>query len=102
LQSYAGFIEILPAVPAEWKDISFENLRAEGAFLVSIKKTNGRVSEVKIVSEKGGNTRVKLPFKTWTATAQKDIKIKDTHDGFISLNCKPGAMLVLKNTDSRM
>ncbi len=98
LQSYAGFIEILPAVPAEWRDVSFENLRTEGAFLVSVKKTSGRVNEVKIVSVKGGNTRLKLPFKTWAATAQKDVKITNTNDGFISLNCKPGAMLVLENT----
>jgi alpha-L-fucosidase 2 len=97
LQSYAGFIEILPAVPSEWKDISFENLRAEGAFLVSVKQTGGHVSEVKIISEKGGNTRLKLPFKTWNAVIKKDVKVKDTGDGFISLSCKPGAVLVLKN-----
>jgi hypothetical protein len=102
IQSYAGFIEILPAVPAEWKNISFENLRTEGAFLVSIKKELGKVDEVKIVSVKGGNTKLKLPFETWTATAQKDVKIANTGDGFISLNCKPGAILVLKNTAGKM
>jgi len=97
LQSYAGFIEIFPAVPAEWKDISFENLRAEGAFLVSVKKTGGQVNEVKIVAEKGGNTKLKLPFKTWLTASNNGVKIKDTANGFISLNCKPGAVLVLKN-----
>jgi alpha-L-fucosidase 2 len=99
LQSYAGFIEIMPAVPAEWAAISFENLRAEGAFLVSVKKEGGQVNEVKIVSEKGGSTRLKLPFKTWVASSKKDVKIKDTNDGFISLSCQPGAVLVLRNGD---
>ncbi|WP_449436431.1 glycosyl hydrolase family 95 catalytic domain-containing protein [Pedobacter steynii] len=42
LQSYAGFIEIMPAIPAEWKDASFKNLRTEGAFLVSAKKKTDR------------------------------------------------------------
>jgi len=97
LQSYAGFIEILPAVPPEWKNISFENLRTEGAFLVSVKKTDGQVNEVKIVSEKGGNTRLKLPFKTWAAVTKKDVSIKNTGDGFITLTCKPGAVLILRN-----
>ncbi len=97
IQSYAGFIEILPAVPAGWADISFENLRAEGAFLVSIKKAGGAVTEIKIVSEKGGNTKLKLPFKNWVATVNKDVKIKDTDNGFIRISCKPGAVLVLKN-----
>src|SRR5512141_200585 len=40
LQSYAGFIEVFPAIPAAWKDVSFTTLRAEGAFLVSAKKIN--------------------------------------------------------------
>lgn len=99
LQSYAGFIEVLPAVPSTWKDISFENLRTEGAFLVSVKKTNGQVNEVKIVSEKGGSTKLKLPFTTWSAAIKKDVKIKDTADGFISLSCKPGGVIVLRNSD---
>jgi alpha-L-fucosidase 2 len=97
IQSYAGFIEIMPAVPAEWKDISFESLRTEGAFLVSAKKTEGQVAEVKIVSEKGGNTKLKLPFKTWAAVSQKGVKVTDTGNGFINLNCEPGAVLILKN-----
>ncbi|ULT23414.1 hypothetical protein KUH03_30110 [Sphingobacterium sp. E70] len=54
LQSYAGFIEIMPAVPAAWKNIAFDQLRAEGAFLVSAKRVDGLVSEVKIYAEKGG------------------------------------------------
>ena len=97
LQSYAGFIEIMPAVPVEWKDIAFEKLRAEGAFLVSVKKTGGQVEEVKIVSEKGGNTKLKLPFKTWFATIKKGVTISNVNEGFINLTFKPGATLVLKN-----
>jgi hypothetical protein len=97
LQSYAGFIEIMPAIPSAWKDVSFENLRTEGAFLVSVKKAGGQVDEVKILSEKGGTTKLKLPFKTWYAATKKDVVVKQTDDGFISLTCKPGAILVLKN-----
>lgn len=97
LQSYAGFIEVMPAVPTEWKDISFENLRAEGAFLISIKKLDGQIDEIKIVAEKGGNTKLKLPFKTFFVVSKKDVVIKSTEDGFIILTCKPGGVIVLKN-----
>jgi alpha-L-fucosidase 2 len=97
LQSYAGFIEIMPAIPSEWKTVSFENLRAEGAFLVSAKKEGGQVDEVKIVSEKGGVIKLKLPFRTWYTTAQKDVVVNRAEDGFVSLTCKPGAVFVLKN-----
>jgi len=97
LQSYAGFIEVMPAVPSNWQDISFNDLRTEGAFLVSAKKVAGQIDEVKIVSEKGGSTKLKLPFTKWVAAIKRDVRITDTHYGFITLNCKPGAVLLLKN-----
>lgn len=99
LQSYAGFIEIMPAVPSSWHDISFDDLRAEGAFLVSAKKVAGRIDEVNIVSEKGGSTKLKLPFEKWKAIGNRGFKISDTHNGFITLASKPGAILTLKNID---
>ncbi|MFL9483850.1 glycosyl hydrolase family 95 catalytic domain-containing protein [Chitinophagaceae bacterium LWZ2-11] len=97
LQSYAGFINVMPAVPDEWKDISFEQLRTEGAFLISAKKKDGQIDEVKIVSEKGGSVKLKKPFKTWFATDAKSVAAKDTQDGFIVLTCKPGGSIVLRN-----
>ena len=97
LQSYAGFIDIMPAIPANWDNAAFENLRTEGAFLVSAKKDGSQVAEVKIVSEKGGTTRLKLPFKTFYAASNKGFVIKNTGDGFLRLNSQPGSVLVLKN-----
>lgn len=97
LQSYAGFIEIMPAVPQSWQDVSFDKLRAEGAFLVSAKKQNGRIAEVKIVAEKEGTTLVKLPFKKWKAiSARNIISSKADSDEFIELKCKPGGSIVLQ------
>ena len=54
LQSHDGIIKIFPAIPDHWKDVSFDRLRAEGAFIISAKRTNGKVSELQIFSEKGG------------------------------------------------
>lgn len=97
LQSYEGLIQIFPAVPAQWQNISFENLRAEGAFLVSATKENGAVTQLKIVAEKGGKTRVKLPFKTWVAKQNTGVETKVVEGGFMQLNCKPGAIIVFEN-----
>jgi hypothetical protein len=96
LQSYAGFIEIMPAVPAEWENIGFEDLRAQGAFLVSAKRSAGAIEEVKIIAEKGGSTKLKLPFKNWTISTSKGVTAKDTQDGFVTLSCEPGGIIVLK------
>lgn len=97
LQSYAGFIEVMPAIPGAWNDVSFENLRAEGAFLLSAHKDGGQVAEVKIVAEKGGSTRLKLPFKTYIAASNKGFVIKNNGNGLLELTATPGAVLLLKN-----
>ncbi|MBN2592342.1 MAG: glycoside hydrolase N-terminal domain-containing protein [Sedimentisphaerales bacterium] len=62
LQSYSGKIRLFPAVPADWKDISFKTLRAEGAFLVSSERRDGQTQTVTIISEKGGVCRLENPF----------------------------------------
>ncbi len=97
LQSYAGFIEIMPAVPGEWKDVSFENLRAEGAFLVSAQKKNGRIEEVKISAEKGGDTRIMLPFEQWEIVAQNGVETGKAGDGKLAIRSTPGGYVVLRN-----
>lgn len=98
LQSYAGFIEIAPAVPASWQDLSFKSLRAEGAFLVSAVKVNGRFSEVRIVSEKGGATRLKIPFAGgYRVVSRKGMVVKDEGDGFLKLRAAAGGEMVVKS-----
>jgi hypothetical protein len=97
LQSYAGFIEIMPAVPAAWKDISFTRLRAEGAFLIDARKENGIMTHVKIVAEKGGNTTLKLPFEKWKIISAKGITVNNMRDGYIELHCAQGGDIVLGN-----
>jgi len=62
LQSHSDTIQVFPAVPDNWKEVSFENLRAEGAFLVSAQRKNGRTKEVLIKSLAGARCRVLNPF----------------------------------------
>jgi len=53
LQSWGDRIRIFPAVPGAWPDISFHDLRAEGAFLVSAVRKDGKASWVRIKSLAG-------------------------------------------------
>jgi hypothetical protein len=41
LQSWGGKIRVFPATPEKWGDVAFEDLRTQGAFLVSAKKQGG-------------------------------------------------------------
>lgn len=61
LQSQTGVIRLFPAVPSSWKDVSFEGLRARGAFIVSAKMEGGRLTSVRVFSEKGGRFAVEVP-----------------------------------------
>ena len=100
LQSYAGFIEVFPAVPDSWKDISFKTLRTEGAFLVSAKKKNGQVTEIKIFAEKGGTIKLKLPFKSWSLSSLHDAKVNN-QTSIISLKVEPNEEILLVKSDDK-
>jgi hypothetical protein len=54
-----GPIRIFPALPSAWKDVEFRDLRAEGAFLVSAKRSGGKTEWVRIKSLAGEPCRVR-------------------------------------------
>ena len=95
IQTKSGHIEIFPALPASWKDVSFKTLRTEGAFLVSAKREGGVVAEVKMTAEQGGTLRMKLPFKTFFITnLQKKYKLEN---GVLEVEMKKGETIIIKN-----
>lgn len=61
LQSYDGVVTVFPAIPSEWKDVSFTKLRAIGAFLVSAEMKNGKLIHLEVFSEKGQKLRIAFP-----------------------------------------
>jgi alpha-L-fucosidase 2 len=58
-----GVTRLFPSIPADWRAASFEGLRVEGGFLVSAAMTDGRVTEVRVMSEQGGHLRLRNPFR---------------------------------------
>ena len=79
LQSNTGTVRVFPALPSDWKDVSFSSLRAVGAFLVSAEMKDGAVTKVKVHSEKGGHLSIILPGdqapREFETTAGQDIDI---------------------------
>lgn len=51
-------ISILPNIPKGWKNFSFNNVLAEGAFWISAQVRNGSVEKIKVISKKGGLLRL--------------------------------------------
>jgi alpha-L-fucosidase 2 len=59
VQSHAGEIHLLPALPAEWKSGKVRGLKVRGGFTVDIEWEDGQLKNVNIFSELGGNCRVR-------------------------------------------
>jgi alpha-L-fucosidase 2 len=61
LQSVGDILRVFPAWPKE-QDAKFENLRAQGGFLVSAEQQDGKVTKLQIVSTVGGQLRLLDPW----------------------------------------
>jgi len=59
IQSHGDLIRVFPAVPDGWRDAVFHNLLAEGAFLVSAARRDGRTLWVRVKSLAGEPCRIR-------------------------------------------
>lgn len=90
LQSHTGTLRVFPAIPAAWRDVSFDKLRAMGAFLVSAEKVAGQVRHIRIYPEQGGRLRLAIPAGCEVASVtgnsgevrrEEDVLLMDTRKG---------------------
>jgi alpha-L-fucosidase 2 len=58
VQSHAGVIELLPALPAAWPNGSVRGLRVRGGFVVDITWQEGKLTEATICSLRGNVCRI--------------------------------------------
>ena len=93
LQSHTGIVHIFPAIPEAWQNVSFDNLRTVGAFLVSARRESGDLISVSIESEKGGKFKMKNTFSTDEIQTEKEIQIVNE---MIVIDMKPGERVLLK------
>ena len=97
LQSYSGAIQVFPAIPDDWEEASFENLRAEGAFLVSATREAGETNQVVLSSEKGGLCRLTNPFGEEDAVlTQPDSPERVLSGEVLEIRMTPGQTVRLK------
>ena len=77
LQSHAGEISLLPALPESWKDGAVSGLRARGGYEVSIRWQDGRMTACEIKSLLGHPFTVRYAGQTkdFTLAAGKTLKL---------------------------
>jgi len=85
IQSHADVINIFPAVPDVWKDVSFMNLRTEGAFLVTAARENGITKFFSIESLAGEPCIIKSDIKVDSLLTSPHVKMTKISDYVFSV-----------------
>ena len=96
IQSHTGIIHIFPALPNDWKDVRFHQLRTEGAFLVSATMESGSLINVNIKSEKGGVLKIKNSFQKGEFNSSVKYEINDNGVIVIDTDISDSINLTLK------
>lgn len=100
IQSHAGFIEIMPAIPAHWKNCSFKQFRTEGAFLVSAERLEGSLKTIQVKATVRGPLKIKMN-RNWQWRATGGLQSPQLKDGYFTAVVSKGTVIEFKNTENK-
>jgi alpha-L-fucosidase 2 len=82
IQSHEGFIELLPALPAEWPSGKFYGVKARGGFEVDFEWENEELTRIVVVSTAGKMCKILLPagYKEFETEKGKSYVVLNNHD----------------------
>ncbi len=95
LQSGGGAIRVFPAVPGEWQEVAFHDLRAEGAFLVSAGRRGGRTRWVRVRSLAGETCRLRPGFDGAFRHAPETVVLREAAPGVFEVDLARDAEVIL-------
>lgn len=87
----SSIIRIFPAVSEKWKDVRFDDLRAEGGFRVSAERRDGKTRQIRIIAEREAVLRLRDPFNG--AEAKWSRIPTQREDGVLELRLGSGEVL---------
>ncbi|MFH5181367.1 glycosyl hydrolase family 95 catalytic domain-containing protein [Paenibacillus sp. TAB 01] len=104
LQSWGDKIRVFPALPQEWKDVAFHDLRAEGAFLISAVRSGGRTSYIRVKSLAGEPCRLQTDWSLGDgeqvcAASEAPVTVSGLGGGLYELGLKQGEEVILYLSD---
>jgi alpha-L-fucosidase 2 len=90
MQSWGDTIRVFPALPAAWKETAFQDLRAEGAFLVSAARHDGRTTLVAVTSLAGTPVILRTGMTGAKVVAPRPEAVSRTAEGTFRLTLAKG------------
>jgi alpha-L-fucosidase 2 len=93
LQSHAGEISFLPALPKAWANGLVTGLRARGAVEVDLSWANGKATSVVLRAKANGEHKLRPPHGqkiVWVTDGDREVRFRNTGDGDVRLRVTAG------------
>lgn len=97
LQSHAGFVEFIPAIPSQWKDGSFDGLRIRGGGIAGAEWLDGKLKMAYLKSDRVHAYNIKMPdkMKNFTVLINGETESLQPVNGMLKVEMKAGQRLDL-------
>ncbi len=95
LQSHAGYIQLLPALPTAWSKGSVEGLCARGGFEVGIEWDEGQLTGAVILSRLGGRCKIRSGVSATVVSKGDTVEVSSSEPGIIVFETEPGRKYAL-------
>jgi alpha-L-fucosidase 2 len=89
IQSHEGVIDLLPALPDDWSDGSFNGVCARGAFELKFSWKAKAVISVEILSKAGQSCRFYAGNLSFVTNNGKKVKVRKYPDGSLEFDTEP-------------
>jgi alpha-L-fucosidase 2 len=89
IQSHEGVIDLLPALPDDWSDGSFNGVCARGAFELKFTWKTKVVTSVEIFSKAGQSCRIHADRLSSVTENGKKVKVTKYPDGSLEFDTEP-------------
>lgn len=95
MQSHAGEIELLPALPKAWSNGSVKGLRARGGYGLDLAWSGGRLASAELRASRGGVCRLRTPQPVVLMRGGQPVAVRQIEPGVIEFAATAGASYTL-------